>query len=68
MIDTGWSQLLTLSILCSGELKIDNLPISNPKQDLHDINVYTKFGENPLTFKLSSETEKKDVLWADNSV
>ena len=25
-----------------------NLPISNPKQDLHNINARTKFGENPL--------------------
>ena len=31
--------------------KIDeNLPISNPKLDLHNINTYTKFGENPLAF------------------
>ena len=27
-----------------------NLPISNPKSDLHNINAHTKFGENPLTF------------------
>ena len=27
-----------------------NLPISNPKPDLHNINEYTKFGENPLMF------------------
>ena len=27
-----------------------NLPISNPKPDLHDINAHTKFGENPLMF------------------
>ena len=27
-----------------------NLPISSPKPDLHNINAYTKFGENPLTF------------------
>ena len=25
-----------------------NLPISNPKQDLYNINTHTKFGENPL--------------------
>ena len=25
-----------------------NLPISNPKSDLHNINVHTKFGENAL--------------------
>ena len=24
-----------------------NLPISNPKPDLHNINAHTKFGENP---------------------
>ena len=27
-----------------------NLPISNPKADLHNINAHTKFGENPLMF------------------
>ena len=27
-----------------------NLPISNPKPDLHNINEYTKFDENPFTF------------------
>ena len=27
-----------------------NLPISNTKADLHDINTHTKFGENPLMF------------------
>ena len=27
-----------------------NLPISNPKPDLHYINAHTKFGENPLMF------------------
>ena len=27
-----------------------NLPINNPKPDLHNINAHTKFGENPLTF------------------
>ena len=25
-----------------------NLPIRNPKPDLHDINTHTKFGEDPL--------------------
>ena len=25
-----------------------NLPISNPKPDLYNINTHTKFGENPL--------------------
>ena len=27
-----------------------NLPISNPKPDVHNINAHTKFGENPLMF------------------
>ena len=27
-----------------------NMPISNPKPDLHNINAQTKFGGNPLTF------------------
>ena len=27
-----------------------NLPISNSKLDLHNINAHTKFGENPLMF------------------
>ena len=27
-----------------------NLPISNPKPDLHNINAHTKFGEIPLMF------------------
>ena len=37
-----------------------NLPISNPKPDLHNINAHTKFGENPLCLlKLSSENKKR---------
>ena len=32
-----------------------NLPINNPKPDLHNISAYTEFVENPWTFtKLSS--------------
>ena len=27
-----------------------NLPISNPKLDLLNVNAYSKFGENPLLF------------------
>ena len=27
-----------------------NLPISNPKPDIDNINAHTKFGENPLMF------------------
>ena len=26
-----------------------NLPINNPKADLHNIEAHTEFGENPLT-------------------
>ena len=38
-----------------------NLPISNPKEDLHNIREYTKFGENSLTFtKLLSRNEHTD--------
>ena len=29
-----------------------NLPISNPKPDLHNINAHTKFSENPLILYL----------------
>ena len=37
---------------------IKNLPISNPKPDLHNINAHTKFGENLLCLlKLSSGNE-----------
>ena len=37
-----------------------NLPISNPKPDIHNINAHTKFGENPLMFtQLSSRNEKR---------
>ena len=28
----------------------NNLAISNPKADLHNINAHTKFDENPLKF------------------
>ena len=36
-----------------------NLPISNPKPDLHNINAHTKFGENPLIFT-------RVVIWSYN--
>ena len=29
---------------------LQNLPISNPKPDIHNINAHTKFSENPLMF------------------
>ena len=36
-------------LLTDNSVKIwQNLPISNPKPDLHNINAHTKFGENPL--------------------
>ena len=34
-----------------------NLPISNPKPDLLNVNAYSKFGENPLLFSHSPETK-----------
>ena len=38
-----------------------NLPISNPKPDLDNINAHIKFGENPLLFtRYSPETK----IWA----
>ena len=33
-----------------------NLPISNPKQELLNVNAYSKFGENPLLFTQSYST------------
>ena len=46
-----------------------NLPISNPKPDLLNVNAYSKFDENPLLFtKLSSGNENMGVSRADNSV
>ena len=39
-----------------------NLPISNPKPDLLNVNAYSKFYENPLLFtKLSSGNGNMDV-------
>ena len=49
--------------------KIRNLPFSNLKEDLHDINAYTIFGENPLIFtKVIVRNKNTDVLRADNFV
>ena len=39
--------------VCLGQITVKiwhNLPISNLKPDLHNINAHTKFGENPLMF------------------
>ena len=39
---------------CRGQITLSNfclnLPINNPKPDLHIINAHTEFGENPLKF------------------
>ena len=44
-----------------------NLPISNPKPKLHNINAQTKFGENPLIFtQIIIWKKNKDVLRTDN--
>ena len=37
-----------------------NLPISNPKPDLHNINAHTKCGENPLMFTQVIRKRKTD--------
>ena len=44
-----------------------NLPISNPIPDIHNINVHTKFGENPLMclLKLSSGSKKRMDGWTE---
>ena len=36
--------------VCLGQITWLNLPISNPKPNLHNINAHTKFSENPLMF------------------
>ena len=40
-----------------------NLPISNHKPDLHNINAHTKFGENPLTFTQVIIRKRKTDGW-----
>ena len=46
-----------------------NLPISNPKLDLHNINAHIKFGENPLKFtQVVIRKWKLGVSQADNSI
>ena len=42
-----------------------NLPISNPKPDLHNINAHTKFGENPLMFTQVIIRKRKMDGWTD---
>ena len=44
-----------------------NLPISNPKPDLHNINAHTKFGENPLMFTkvITRKRKRTDVRTTD---
>ena len=49
---------------CLGQITVkiwQNSPISNPKPDLHNINVYTKFGVNPLMFTQVITPETK--IW-----
>ena len=36
-----------------------NLPISNPKSDLLNVNAYSKFGENPLLFTQVNVQKRK---------
>ena len=42
-----------------------NLPISNPKPDLHNINAHTKFNENPLMFTQVIIQKRKMDRWTD---
>ena len=47
--------------LADNAIKIwQNLPISNPKPDLYNINAHTKFGENPLMFT-------QVIIWKRNT-
>ena len=47
-----------MPLSCGGQVTLtvqkirQNLATSNPKQDLHNINVQTKFRKNPLPFTL----------------
>ena len=44
----------------------ENLPISNPKPDIHNINAHTKFGENPLMFtQVIIRKQNTDVRMSD---
>ena len=46
-----------------------NLPISNTKADLYNINAHTKFGENLMMFtQLSSGNEKRTDDWRTSNV
>ena len=45
-----------------------NLPISNPKADLHNIYAQTKFHENPLILSYHPEMKIRYVSWAGNSL
>ena len=47
-----------------------NLPISNPKPDLQNINAHTEFGVNPLTFtqviiriQKYGRTDGRNIVW-----
>ena len=45
-----------------------NLPISNPKPDINNINAHTKFGENPLMFTqviIRKRTDGRAEGWTD---
>ena len=39
-----------------------NLPISNPKADLHNIRAHTKFGEKPLKYT-KDHLEMRLQMW-----
>ena len=47
---SSWNENMWLSRADNSVKTWWNLPISNPKPDLLNVNAYTKFGENPLLF------------------
>ena len=53
--------------LADNSVKIGrNLPIRPPKPDIHNINAYTKFGENPLMFtQVIIQKQKTDGRMTD---
>ena len=54
-----WNKNIEMSWAYATVKDWQNLPISNPKPDLHNINAHTKFGENPLIFT-------QVIIWKGN--
>ena len=47
---SSWNENMGVSRADNSVNILQNLPISNPKPDLLNVNAYSKFGENPLLF------------------